>query len=300
MASPLAACAAENVEVGEVEWERDLDSACVSSGKSGKPVLVLFQEVPGCAGCQKFGKEVLSHPLVVEAIETEFEPVLVYNNRREDAGILERFGEPAWNFQVIRFLDRDGKDVIPRRDRIWTKEALAARMGEALAESGRPVPKYLEALSQVSTVGDLGVAAFGMDCFWTGEMKLGGIDGVLITEAGFLEGREVTRVIFDRGRISFADLVARAASFDCADKVYTNDSGDAESAANTRLSTGPLTRDYRRARASDQKRQIGGTVFEKIALSPVQATKVNAFARANPGDALRWLSPRQISRLQNR
>lgn len=294
----LAACQGGDIEVGNVDWGRDLDAAFSASGKSGRPVLVLFQEVPGCAGCRKFGKEVLSHPLIVEAIESEFEPVLVYNNRKEDAEVLKRFGEPAWNFQVIRFLDRNGSDIIPRRDKIWTTEALASRMSAALRKVGRPVPPYLETLSFGSLDGNLGTAAFAMYCFWTGEMKFGGIDGVLVTEAGFLEGREVAKITFDRDRISFGDLATRAASFDCADKVYTSSPEDAETAGRTRLSTGTLTNDYRPARSSDQKRQIGGTVFQKIDLSPVQSTKVNAFARSDPGKALQWLSPRQVEQLE--
>ena len=35
------------VEVGTVKWGRDLDAALASSKESGKPVFVLFQEVPG-------------------------------------------------------------------------------------------------------------------------------------------------------------------------------------------------------------------------------------------------------------
>ena len=141
------ACRGDNIEVGDVEWGRDLEGAYAASEKSGKPVLVLFQEVPGCAGCQKFGREVLSHPQIVEAIETEFESVVVYNNRKgEDAAILKSFGEPAWNYQVIRFLSSKGEDIILRRDKIWTTEALAARMVEALETRGRPVPDYLNSL----------------------------------------------------------------------------------------------------------------------------------------------------------
>ena len=34
-----------------------------------------------------------------------------------------------------------------------------------------------------------------MHCFWTGEMKLGQLKGVLETEAGFIGGHEVTLVI---------------------------------------------------------------------------------------------------------
>ena len=35
------------VEVGDVNWGRDFDAALEMSAESGKPVLVLFQEVPG-------------------------------------------------------------------------------------------------------------------------------------------------------------------------------------------------------------------------------------------------------------
>ncbi|MDJ0803309.1 MAG: hypothetical protein QNI89_09415 [Desulfobacterales bacterium] len=35
------------VEVGTVQWGRNFDAALKMSAESGKPVLVLFQEVPG-------------------------------------------------------------------------------------------------------------------------------------------------------------------------------------------------------------------------------------------------------------
>ncbi len=35
------------VEVGSVQWGRDFDAALKMSALSGKPVLILFQEVPG-------------------------------------------------------------------------------------------------------------------------------------------------------------------------------------------------------------------------------------------------------------
>ncbi len=136
------------VEVGAVSWQRDLEPAYGQSENSGKPVLILFQEVPGCAGCQQFGREVLSNPQIVEAIENEFVPVLVHNNRPgKDAEILKSFGEPAWNFQVIRFLDSKGKDLIPRKDKVWTVPTVAARMVKALEVAKREVPGYLRALA---------------------------------------------------------------------------------------------------------------------------------------------------------
>lgn len=35
------------IEIGKVEWGRDLDVALATSKETGKPVFLLFQEVPG-------------------------------------------------------------------------------------------------------------------------------------------------------------------------------------------------------------------------------------------------------------
>ena len=137
------------IEVGTVRWGRDLEGALAASQRSGKPVFLLLQEVPGCAGCRTFGREVLSHPVIAAVIENEFEPVLVYNNRPgRDAELLERFDEPSWNYQVIRFLDGRGKDIIPRRDRVWTVRAVSTRMVETLKMQEREVPDALMKLTE--------------------------------------------------------------------------------------------------------------------------------------------------------
>jgi hypothetical protein len=129
------------VEVGEVRWGRNLDAALASSKSSGKPVFLLFQEVPGCKGCKDFGRDVLSDPDIVQTIEQHFVPLVIPNNQPgEDAKIVERFNEPAWNYQVVRFLDSEGKDLIPRKAHIWTKPELMKRMRDALAKAGHPAP----------------------------------------------------------------------------------------------------------------------------------------------------------------
>lgn len=45
----LSGCQASDnpVEIGAVKWSRDLEKALAASEKSEKPVLILFQEVPG-------------------------------------------------------------------------------------------------------------------------------------------------------------------------------------------------------------------------------------------------------------
>ena len=88
---------------------------------------------------------------MVTAIETNFVPLLIKNNAAgSDAKLLQRFKEPAWNYQVVRFLDAEAKDIIPRKDRVWTTGALAARMVSSLKKHSREVPETLSRLATAS------------------------------------------------------------------------------------------------------------------------------------------------------
>lgn len=90
-----------------------------------------------------FGRSALTHPLMVEAIETLFVPVAIHNNKKGyDATILKRYEEPSWNNPVTRFVDADGRDVIPRKDRVWTTAGVARRMQQALEKHGKKVPRW--------------------------------------------------------------------------------------------------------------------------------------------------------------
>ncbi len=84
---------------------------------------------------------------MVEAIEDHFIPVVVYNNKSEDAALLKSFGEPSWNNPVVRFLNKDGKDVIPRKAGVWSISGLAARMTASLKAAKREVPDFLKTVS---------------------------------------------------------------------------------------------------------------------------------------------------------
>ena len=87
----------------------------------------------------------MTDPTLVKVIENSFVPLLIINNKGgTDAQILRKYNEPSWNYQVIRFLNSEGKDLIPRRDRVNTKQALAARMIKALEKAGKPVPASLK------------------------------------------------------------------------------------------------------------------------------------------------------------
>ncbi|MEO7724599.1 MAG: hypothetical protein ABIU29_07930 [Chthoniobacterales bacterium] len=138
--------------------------------------------------------------------------------------------------------------------------------------------------------------AFAQSCFWTGEVKLGQIEGVVRTEAGYFKGREVTLLEYAPERIALEDLIRQARKAGVADTVYL--AAGSESAGAGVSNGQALDQTYRAAPASDQKKQIEGTQFSRLRLSPEQATKVNAFAREDPSKALEWLTPQQREQLK--
>ena len=102
-------------------------------------------------------------PLLVEAAETEFVPVAIRNNvKGYEADVLKRYEEPAWNNPVVRFLDADGEDVIPRQDRVWQTGPLLARMTRALRAADREVPAWLDTVAAETASGEVETAVFAM------------------------------------------------------------------------------------------------------------------------------------------
>lgn len=288
--------ASQPVEVGVVKWLRNLDEATTLSEQTGKPIFALFQEVPGCSGCKQFGKDVLSHPVVVDAIEDAFIPLLIHNNSSGyDAEILRAFDEPAWNYQVVRFLDAEGADIIPREERVWETGPLTARMTRTLEVSGRDVPAYFRLLEQ-SHADRLAVAHFAQRCFWVGEFELGKVDGVVATQAAFMGGREVTSVWFDPEQVSLLEVASYGYSRDVADVVFTNDAGlrmlDGSNVAAAIIDDDS----HRVAPKSDQKRQLKGVAgLSKLSIS--QLTKANSYLRSDFDRALDYLAPSQRAQL---
>ena len=91
----------------------------------------------------------MADPIIVKTVENSFIPLLIHNNSGGvDAQILRKYKEPAWNYQVVRFLSGEGKDIIPRRDRVNTRAALAKRMIQALEKAKQPVPEDLKKIAK--------------------------------------------------------------------------------------------------------------------------------------------------------
>ncbi len=286
-------------ELGAVRWERDFDAAAARARQEGKPLFVLFQEVPGCSTCVGFGESVLSNPLMVEVIEETFVPVAIFNNAGgADRRVLERFGEPAWNNPVVRFLDADGRDLIPRRAGVWTTLRIAERGAAALAAAGRPVPEFLDWVIEEET-GRRRARRITLEthCFWEGEGCIGTEPGVVSTRAGWVGGREVVEVEYDPARLDDRALLAAIRRKGCADRIHPHDARQAELAREIFDQVAPvLARPARSARASDQKFHLRRSPLRNVALTERQQTRVNA-AIAQRRSLAPWLSPRQRAAL---
>ena len=112
----------------------------------------------------------------------------------------------------------------------------------------------------------------------------------MATEAGWLDGREVTLVRYDPAQLPLKSLASKAAQVRCAEKMYTPDGKGIG-----RLAAGKLDKSYRPASPSDQKRQLKShPVINSIpSINATQLTKVNALLPRDQRAALEWLSPTQ-------
>ena len=283
------------LELGQVNWIRDFDEGVKNARSQDKPLLVLFQEVPGCSTSSGYGKNVLSHPLIVEAIETLFVPVAVYNNEGGvDAEVLRSFGEPSWNNPVVRIMTHDRKELTPRLSGDYTKSGLVRAMIDSLKKSGRDVPQYLSLLSEELGARGGGVekATFAMHCFWTGEGKLGGASGVISSRPGFMDRYEVVEVEFDPAVISYGELVKEARAGGVASRVFARDSGQRETAISI-VGESSVSQVSAFRPDSEPKYYLSKTLYRYLPMTQAQASRVNsAIGKRQSPDS--YLSPRQL------
>lgn len=273
----LLTAQSQPVELGSVQWLRTMDDAQARSQKEHKPILILFQEVPGCATCRNYGSEILTHPLIVEAIETEFVPLAIFNNKGgHDAEILKRYNEPSWNNPVVRIVDHDGDNIVSRLNGNYSLIGLNQKINEALILKNSKTPVYLQLLYDELSAQQHGMqtATYSMYCFWTGEALFGKIKGVVKTTAAFQGGKEVVVVEYNPDVITKAEL----------DKIAMTQNCRAESSGNARPDSTP-------------KYYLSKSRYKYISMTELQKCRVNsALAEGQSPDE--FLSPRQLATLK--
>lgn len=194
-------------ETGKVTWLRNLNEAKILSRSSNLPIFLLFQEIPGCSTCTEFGKNVLSPKEMVEKIAKEFVPCII-NNRGgtpHDISILRSYNEPYLNNPVVRFLDCEGNDVIPRVSGEYTAVKILQRMQECQAAFKQPEHNTDESMKIYFEVG----------CYWVGEGIIDSIgteyigQGLRATESVWIWTSEAVKVEYVPGVFNLLEFVQR-------------------------------------------------------------------------------------------
>lgn len=277
-------------ELGKVKWLRNLEAAKKEATQKKLPIFLLFQEVPGCATCRNFGNDVLSHPLIVEAIQTYFVPLAIYNNKGgHDAEVLDFYKEPAWNNPVFHIIDEKGKDIQPRHSGQYTAASVVKAINTALIKTNRLIPGYLSLLeTELNAKTD--ELYLEMFCFWSGEKNIGSQPGVVYTEPGYSNGREVVRVVFDQNQTSVDRVVSAARKTGNADAIHEKSGRK----AGTDIKSLPL-KNY--SIDKDLHYYLKNSVYANLPLSPMQATKVNSALGTGANPSL-YLSPLQLKMLE--
>jgi len=265
----------QDKELGKVSWYRDYNDAIAASEKENKPILILFQEVPGCATCRNYGHNVLSSPLMTEAIENEFIPLAIFNNKKgKDLTILKKYNEPTWNNPVVRIVNKKGINLVKRVASDYSAKGLYNAMISALKKEEKKIPEYVKILGQELAINynalNIKETHYKMYCFWTGEKQLGSQDGVLLTQAGFING-EVVKVKYDATKISKEALN----TFAKANKMSPVNSKNKFKWAE-----------------KDEDYYLQHSQLKFLPLSQVQKTKINS-ALGNRKSPLPYLSPKQ-------
>ena len=271
----------QDEELGTVSWYRDYDQAVTLSAKQNKSIFILFQEVPGCMTCRNYGHNVMSNPLLVEAIENEFIPLAIFNNTGgKDREILKKYNEPTWNNPVVRIVNKNGENLTNRIAGDYSALAVYNAITEVLKKQGKDIPKYITLLGEElkgKKYGAVQETYYSMYCFWTGEKQLGSTKGVLNTEAGFMGGREVVKVTYN--------------------PEITNDKTLTSFAKQHKMA--PIKKDNSyRPSAKDEDYYLQHSNYKYIPLTPLQRTKINS-ALGNRKSATQYLSPKQLKWFNN-
>jgi hypothetical protein len=229
---------------------------------------------------------------------TEFIAVSVFNNvAGQDADVLKRFDEPAWNNPVVRFLDANEKDIIPRKDGVYATPELLSRMTAALKKANRPIPEYLKLANAEANPSAREKAVFAMYCYWEGERLLGALDGVIATRIGMLTGAEVVEIEFDPNVVKYRQLLDQAVSLECAQQVFTRNDRQQEIARAVVGNKAVRSDAAVDANTQQQYHLSLKPAYHYLPLTQLQATKVNA-ALASGASPVKYLSPGQVAQHQ--
>ena len=138
---------------------------------------------------------------------------------------------------MVRFLDAEARDLIPRKLRQWSTSRVSKRMRDALVAAERPIPAWFELAVIESDTSKRKTLYFDLPDAVAGETRLGLFDGVVGTWIHTHGDGEVVEVRFDPRVTTAEDLQAAAEGLGGGPSASTN----ATRTPSGRVTWGPST-----------------------------------------------------------
>jgi hypothetical protein len=280
--------------------------ALEDSRTTRRPVLLVQAEIPGDT---EAGREIFSHPLIVEAADSLF--TTVFNNDEDYSCSASRSPSGKSRRTRVGFFDELGKEIGQSLSAdMLTRAGIAEAMIATLERCDQPVPKYLLLLYDEERgrikPGPFGLpvpcyhrAVFGMDdSTLLGEVEFAGLEGVISTRAGFVTRQKVVEVIYDWGRLCFGSVIHYALQRKIGDIIYyqTNDERIAALIEIERVKESSKVTEFlgNIQLDNDSKRALRRSPLRFFPLTELQATRANRLVHlGRSNEVMHLLSPRQ-------
>jgi hypothetical protein len=307
----------EHVAFGYLRIQFECLQAAMGYSKvAEKPIFCLEAQLPGD---EEAGREIFSHPLIVEAIESFFVTLYLKDGTatteeaRDDHYHPDHPGHCTSVHTRASFLDECGKQLVaPIYSCRLTRAGCTAAIISALEASGQAVPEYLRLVLEEESgrtgIDDNGLptardfrAVFAVDDAASAEVEIARLDGVLATRAGRIHAQSAVEVIYDPGQVSFSTLVRLFLKCGFCQTIYyqTNDERIAslvelERANESAVIMTDLAGNLFQCDHYDPKRALRQTPMRYVPLTDLQATKANRLVHLGKfNEAMHLLSPRQ-------
>jgi hypothetical protein len=297
-------------ELGAVRYETSsVEEAKKIAQERNMPIFCIQAEVPGDI---ESGKDVLSHPLIVEALESMFVCAAPKIPRKEfEDRYKPSAGRKAW-YTTINFLDANGEELVPAiGGDTLVVPVIVDCIVRVLTQCKRPIPRYVSLLQEEqcgkSTIGCSGRAkrncrciVFGIHDYDRTEVEFAKIDGVLATICGTYIGNRVIRIVYNPKVLSFTTILHYSTERHLADTIYyqTQDEKVAAQMETSRLVEKPAIVKMEhlfKIVVHDMKSALRRSLLGKVPLTDLQATRINLLIHQGQfHEATRLLSPRQF------
>eukprot|EP00545_Synedropsis_sp_CCMP1620_P009278 CAMPEP_0119013026 /NCGR_PEP_ID=MMETSP1176-20130426/7755_1 /TAXON_ID=265551 /ORGANISM="Synedropsis recta cf, Strain CCMP1620" /LENGTH=394 /DNA_ID=CAMNT_0006966075 /DNA_START=97 /DNA_END=1281 /DNA_ORIENTATION=+ len=286
-------------ELGAITYQYScLEEAQCEASRTGRPILCFEIQLPGD---QDAGREIFSHPLVVEAAETLF--VTVRTTPKAIA-------PSARDWTRVRVLDNSGIDVVVGiSSNLLSLASMVSLMISGLNALRQPIPTYMLLLEDEETgrvrYTSSGCAqrtdrqaVFGMADSQIGEVEFGDLEGILSTRAGYIGHQQVVQVTYDSVKLCYCNLTRFALQRKIADIIYylTNDEkiGARMETQRVEAKSDLIKHTCTIQTDVDPKHSLRQTMLRYVPMTDLQATKANRLVAMGVfNEAMHLLSPRQ-------